>query len=118
MTTELQNDSERPQPLGLGSSEGLGAGAGSRCMCKDRELSACPGEWEPGCDLGANGEFCQPSDQRITSDEACRFAVWWAHKRKTFTTPRQAAWAAWSEAHSKAPNPELSGTAGVRSNDR
>ena len=24
------------------------------CMCKDRALSACPGEWEPGCDLGNN----------------------------------------------------------------
>jgi hypothetical protein len=37
-------------------------------------------------------------------DHACRFAVWWAHKRKTFTTARQAAWAAWSEARSKTPN--------------
>lgn len=27
---------------------------GQDCMCKDRALSACPGEWEPGCDLGAN----------------------------------------------------------------
>lgn len=24
------------------------------CMCGDRAASACPGEWEPGCDLGAN----------------------------------------------------------------
>jgi len=34
----------------------------------------------------------------MTGDHACRFGVWWAHKRKTFTTPRQAAWAAWGEA--------------------
>jgi hypothetical protein len=24
------------------------------CVCKDRAASACPGEWEPGCDLGSN----------------------------------------------------------------
>lgn len=24
------------------------------CACKDRSASACPGEWEPGCDLGNN----------------------------------------------------------------
>ena len=27
------------------------------CMCKDRALSACPGEWELGCDLGNNEKF-------------------------------------------------------------
>ena len=25
-----------------------------RCMCKDRSATNCPGEWEPGCDLGNN----------------------------------------------------------------
>ena len=24
------------------------------CACKDRPADKCPGEWEPGCDLGAN----------------------------------------------------------------
>ena len=24
------------------------------CQCKDRVASGCPGEWEPGCDLGNN----------------------------------------------------------------
>ena len=24
------------------------------CACKDRDQSACPGEWEPGCDFGNN----------------------------------------------------------------
>lgn len=24
------------------------------CACKDRTAADCPGEWEPGCDLGAN----------------------------------------------------------------
>lgn len=40
----------------------------------------------------------------MTSDEACRFAVWWAHNRKAFTTTRQAAWAAWTEARGTPPN--------------
>lgn len=30
---------------------------GPLCMCKDRLLSKCPGEWEPGCDLGNNPAF-------------------------------------------------------------
>lgn len=25
-----------------------------QCPCKDRPADQCPGEWEPGCDLGAN----------------------------------------------------------------
>lgn len=28
-----------------------------RCACGDRSASACPGEWEPGCDLGANEKY-------------------------------------------------------------
>jgi hypothetical protein len=24
------------------------------CMCGDRQADQCPGEWESGCDLGAN----------------------------------------------------------------
>lgn len=39
-----------------------------------------------------------PERDAMTSDEACRFAVWWAHKRKCFTTARQAAFAAWDQA--------------------
>lgn len=26
----------------------------ARCACKDRAAKDCPGEWEPGCDLGRN----------------------------------------------------------------
>ena len=44
-------------PANVGSMEGLGAGAEALCMCKDRALTACPGEWEPGCDLGNNEKF-------------------------------------------------------------
>jgi hypothetical protein len=34
------------------------------CMCKDRAASACPGEWEPGCDLGNN-----PAHVRVAPDQ-------------------------------------------------
>lgn len=27
------------------------------CMCKDRPAGNCPGEWEPGCDLGNNPRY-------------------------------------------------------------
>lgn len=33
----------------------------ARCMCKDRALTDCPGEWEPGCDLGNNAEHVRVS---------------------------------------------------------
>lgn len=39
------------------------------CMCKDRPKTECPGEWEPGCDLGANEKFVrpyQPQQERCT----------------------------------------------------
>lgn len=42
-----------------------------------------------------------PAD--ISVDQACRFSVWWNHKRATLTAPRQAAFAAWAEATSGAP---------------
>jgi hypothetical protein len=34
------------------------------CMCQDRALSQCPGEWEPGCDLGANENFVRAGTRR------------------------------------------------------
>ena len=32
-----------------------------QCACKTRAASDCPGEWEPGCDLGANENFVSPA---------------------------------------------------------
>ncbi len=32
-------------------------------MCKDRPKSECQGEWEPGCDLGANEKFVRKAEQ-------------------------------------------------------
>lgn len=36
------------------------------CMCKDRPASQCPGEWEPGCDLGANEKFVTSGSDKST----------------------------------------------------
>ena len=33
------------------------------CACKDRPKARCPGEWEPGCDLGANEQFVAVAQQ-------------------------------------------------------
>ena len=30
------------------------------CSCKDRPATKCPGEWEPGCDLGNNPKHARP----------------------------------------------------------
>lgn len=35
------------------------------CVCKDRVLSACPGEWEPGCDLGNNPDHVRGCDGAV-----------------------------------------------------
>jgi hypothetical protein len=35
-----------------------------RCPCGDRAAAACPGEWEKGCDLGANEKHAQPAQAR------------------------------------------------------
>jgi hypothetical protein len=32
------------------------------CMCKDRPAEECPGEWEPGCDLGNNEKYVEVGD--------------------------------------------------------
>ena len=32
------------------------------CQCRDRHLSACPGQWESGCDLGSNPAFVSVAD--------------------------------------------------------
>jgi hypothetical protein len=36
------------------------------CMCKDRPASECLGEWEPGCDLGANEKFVRVGKEDLT----------------------------------------------------
>lgn len=41
------------------------------CACKDRPLSQCPGEWEPGCDLGRNEKYVVPVQEPV----AWRFKV-------------------------------------------
>lgn len=67
MTTEAT-------PGALGSNDQLGAVSEARCMCKGRAASACPGEWEPGCDLGNNPAHVlvhqQTPDEREALDTA------------------------------------------------
>ena len=52
----------------------------------------------------------------MTRDDACRFGLWWSHKRKTFTTPRQAAWSAWEAA--SLPDVKLLDTGAPRGGER
>ena len=35
------------------------------CPCGDRALKDCPGEWESGCDLGANEMYVGVTDQVV-----------------------------------------------------
>jgi hypothetical protein len=46
------------------------------CMCKDRALSACPGEWEPGCDLGNNPDHV--SIVEVVTTTKLTFEEWWS----------------------------------------
>lgn len=34
-----------------------------KCPCGDRQANQCPGEWEPGCDLGANPKHAKVAAQ-------------------------------------------------------
>lgn len=43
------------------------------CPCGDRDSSACPGQWEPGCDLGANDAHAVPAPPEAA--EALRVAM-------------------------------------------
>lgn len=51
-------------PGALGSNDQVGAVTEARCMCKDRALRDCPGQWEPGCDLGNNPAHATASGNR------------------------------------------------------
>ena len=37
--------------------------AEQKCPCGDRPADQCPGEWEPGCDLGANEKHAKVAEQ-------------------------------------------------------
>ena len=52
------------------------------CLCKDRPLSACPGEWEPGCDLGNNPAFVRRSPNAAPSvaEQPEPVAWMWQHE--------------------------------------
>jgi hypothetical protein len=43
------------------------------CACNDRPASDCPGEWEPGCDLGNNEKFAAPAD--VSTDKAGPYKI-------------------------------------------
>lgn len=47
----------------------LGPAAEARCMCGEMLLSACHGEWEPGCDLGNNPAHVRPARAVLDTDE-------------------------------------------------
>lgn len=62
MTTELA-------PAKVRLSDQLGRADEARCMCGEMLLSACPGEWEPGCDLGNNPEHARPARAVLDTDD-------------------------------------------------
>ncbi len=39
------------------------------CACRDRFKHQCPGEWEPGCDLGANEKHIVIVDDYLIYDD-------------------------------------------------
>lgn len=50
------------------------AAAAALCACKDRPAADCPGEWDPGCDLGAN-----PAHVRVAQPAASGEPVAWTY---------------------------------------
>ena len=39
-----------------------------QCSCGDRHKDKCPGEWEPGCDLGNNPDYAKRVELRRPAD--------------------------------------------------
>lgn len=46
------------------------------CACKDRPASDCPGEWEPGCDLGANAAHVVVAQPAASGEPVARGAAY------------------------------------------
>jgi hypothetical protein len=44
------------------------------CPCGDRSAAECPGEWEPGCDLGNNPKYAK----RVNLAEPVQEPYWYA----------------------------------------
>jgi hypothetical protein len=51
----------------LAWARGLRADSPEYCSCGDRLKVACPGEWEPGCDLGNNPRY----EKRVNLPSGC-----------------------------------------------
>ncbi len=51
-----------------------------RCGCGYRPVSECPGEWEPGCDLGSNEDHAIVSNLKgdLMTKEIKSDYLWWA----------------------------------------
>jgi hypothetical protein len=49
--------------------------AAKRCACGDRDKNDCPGEWEPGCDLGNNPAHVLVHHQTPEERDATRRAL-------------------------------------------
>jgi hypothetical protein len=60
------------------------------CACKEKPASQCPGEWEPGCDLGNNEKFvraAEPAAEPVEDDLTVAYMVGF-HKGKEAHPPR------------------------------
>ncbi|MGL4650619.1 MAG: hypothetical protein ACRC1H_14520 [Caldilineaceae bacterium] len=61
--TEGEDEYLRRKPLAWAAARAaLSEQPASACACKARPATACPGEWEQGCDLGANPAFVKVAD--------------------------------------------------------
>ena len=60
------------------------------CMCKDRPASECPGEWEQGCDLGANEKYVAVARSGPSLDKLIeRFKGWNAPEVSGYVKPEK-----------------------------
>jgi hypothetical protein len=60
------------------------------CVCEDRPANQCPGQWEPGCDLGNNEEFvrvAEPAAEPVEDDLTVAYMVGF-HRGKEAHPPR------------------------------
>ena len=48
----------------------------AQCACKDRPADKCPGQWEPGCDLGASEAHAKTAPAPVAPRGGSRIPSW------------------------------------------
>ena len=72
--------------IAANASEPLKEALAEPCPCGDRPAAQCPGEWEPGCDLGNNPKYAKRFNLAEPVQEPKEKPVAWRWGYRSITT--------------------------------